>query len=267
MAHWHPSFDAMKEGSRFPGIRLIAMVLGWITVTPANVPAAPSPIRVLIFSGQNNHDWKTTTPRIKAVLTWSGRFTVDVTERPDQCSPQTLAAYDLIVSDWNAWGEAKIKEWPEGVRAAFLDFIRSGKGYVSVHAGSSSFYDWPEYQQIGGLYWDLAATSHGPPHEFAVHFTNDHPVTRGMASFKTRDELWLKPGVHGAAKVLATAEGHPLAVATTLGQGRGFALLLGHSADYMAAPGAQRLLLRGAEWAATGKVTMPHALPLQQSEP
>ena len=39
--------------------------------------------------------------------------------------------------------------------------------------------------------------------------------------------LWLKPGVHPAAQVLATGDGQTLAVATSLGQGRGFALLLG----------------------------------------
>lgn len=236
---------------------LLAMIVavglaGW----PAAALAAIPPVRVLIFSGQNNHDWKTTTPKLKTILADSGRFTVEVTERPDQCTAERFAKHDLILSDWNAWGNAKVKEWPAATRTAFLEFIRSGKGYVSIHAGSSSFYEWPEYLQIGGLYWDLAATSHGAPSEFTVQFSGDHPVTRGLPSFKTKDELWLKPGVHSAAKVLATSDGQPLAVATALGQGRGFALLLGHSADFMASPGAQTLLLRGAEWAATGKVTL-----------
>ena len=168
------------------------------------VEAADAPVRVLIFSGQNNHDWKTTTPKLREILVSSGRFTAEVTERPDRCTAGMLAAYDLILSDWNAWGDASVKAWPAAARAAFLDFVRSGKGYVSVHAGSSSFYDWPEYQQIGGLYWNLAATSHGAPHEFAVQFSGEHPVTKGLQPFRTRDELWLKPGIHPAAQVLAT---------------------------------------------------------------
>lgn len=221
--------------------------------------AAPPVVRVLIFSGQNNHDWKTTTPKLQAILTNSGRFSVEVTEHPEHCTAATFAKYDLILSDWNAWGNAPVKEWPAATRAAFLAFIRSGKGYVSIHAGSSSFYDWPEYQQIGGLYWDLKATSHGAPHEFTVQFSGDHPITRGQAPFQTKDELWVKPGVHPAARVLATGDGQPLAVTTTLGKGRGFALLLGHSAEFMATPGAQTLLLRGGEWAATGKVTLRDA--------
>jgi type 1 glutamine amidotransferase/HEAT repeat protein len=228
---------------------------GFSLVVPAAC-AAERPLRILLFSGQNNHDWKTTTPKLKAILADSGRFTVEVTDRPDQTAPEVFAKFDLILSDWNAWGDARVKTWPAATREAFLNFIRSGRGHVSIHAGSSSFYDWPEYQQIGGLSWNIAATSHGAPHEFTVQFTGDHPVTHGLSPFTTKDELWLKPGVHPAAQVLATGDGQTLAVATFLGQGRGFALLLGHSADFMATPGFQTLLLRGAEWAASGKVTI-----------
>ena len=235
---------------------LAAMTASFLGCGPSCAIAAAPPVRVLIFSGQNNHDWKTTTPRLKAILADSGRFAVDVTERPDQATAESLAKYDLILSDWNAWGNAPLKAWPAATREAFLSFIRSGKGYVSVHAGSSSFYDWPDYQQIGGLFWNLAATSHGAPHEFPVQFVGDHPITRGLTPFQTKDELWLKPGMHPAAQVLATGDGQTLAVTTAFGQGRGFALLLGHSADFTLTPGFQTLLLRGAEWAATAKVTL-----------
>lgn len=246
----------MKKSFGFKTLWMSAVFAVAVASESACLRAADQPIRVLIFSGQNNHDWKTTTPKLKSILTDSGRFTVVVTEQPERWTATMLVAYDLVVSDWNAWGDAKVKQWPAGIREAFLDFIRSGKGYVSVHAGSSSFYDWPEYQQIGGLFWNLAATSHGPPHEFTVQCAGEHPVTRGLAPFKTKDELWLRPGVHPAAQVLATADGQPLAVATALDQGRGFALLLGHSAAFMDTPGFQTLLLRGAEWAATRKVTL-----------
>jgi len=38
---------------------------------------------VLIFSGLNNHDWRSTTPVIKTMFTDCARFgTVDVTENP-----------------------------------------------------------------------------------------------------------------------------------------------------------------------------------------
>lgn len=218
--------------------------------------AAEPTLRVLIFSGQNNHDWKTTTPKLKSILAASGRFAVDVTDHPEEASAASLQSYDVILGNWNAWGEAKVKEWPPAMREAFLAFVRGGKGYVSIHAGSSSFYDWPDYQQIGGMYWQLPVTSHGAPHEFAVQSVGEHPILQGLEPFRTKDELWLKPGLHAAARVIATGDGQPLAATTSYGQGRGFALLLGHSAEFMETVGFQSLLLRGVEWAATGKVTL-----------
>ncbi len=227
---------------------------------PPALPDTPKPLRVLLLSGQNNHDWKTTTPALHAILTQSGRFAVEVTEHPEHITATALAPYHVIVGNWNAWGDAPVKQWPPAARDAFLDFLRQGRGYVSIHAGSSSFYDWPDYQQIGGMFWNLDVTSHGPPHEFTVTFPHDHPVTRGLDPFRTRDELWLRPGVHPAAQVIALADDQPLAATTALGQGRGFALLLGHSAEFMQNPGFQTLLLRGAEWAATGQVSAPSTL-------
>ena len=40
------------------------------------------------------------------------------------------------------------------------------------------------------------------------------------------------------------------------GQGRSFTLLLGHGVDEMKNPGFAALLVRGTEWAATGRVTV-----------
>ena len=144
--------------------------------------------------------------------------------------------------------------------------MRNGKGFVSVHAGSSSFYDWPEYQQLAGGSWMLGQTGHGPAHEFMVKPVDEsHPVTRGMTNFLTTDELWHRTGLQAGISVLATAfsarnrngtgKDEPVAFTTDFGRGRGFNLLLGHDARAMEAMGFQTLLQRGTEWAATGKVT------------
>lgn len=220
--------------------------------------AFAAPLRVLILSGQNNHDWKTTTPALQKILTDSGHFVVDVTERPSTCDIATLSKYDVLLSNWNSFGKKDPGSlWPETTRAAFLDFVGKGKGVIVVHAGSSSFHDWPEYRQICGAWWANGQTSHGKPHAFTVKPAVDHPVTRGMAPFTTTDELWMKPGVHPDAVAIATGEDQPVALTTRFGKGRGFALLLGHSAAFMENAGFRALLLRGTEWAATGEVSTP----------
>lgn len=243
-------------------MRFFAVLGLGLALLAGTARAADAP-RALIFSGQNNHNWKETTPKLKAILEAGGRFAVDVTEHPEQMKAETLAKYDLIVSNWNAWGKPAVPQWPDAMRAAFLDFVRGGKGFVVVHAGGSSFGDWPEYQQIAGTWWQLGQTHHGAPSQFTVTPAADHPITRGVEPFSTTDELWQKPGTHPAAKIIATADNQPVALVTELGKGRGFAILLGHNGAFMDNPGFQTLLRRGAEWAATGKVTAGKAATSQ----
>ena len=52
--------------------------------------AAP-PLRVLIVSGANNHDWRATTPVLKAALEAGGLCQVVVTENPASLRPNDLA--------------------------------------------------------------------------------------------------------------------------------------------------------------------------------
>ncbi|MHB8899135.1 MAG: ThuA domain-containing protein [Thermoguttaceae bacterium] len=240
---------------------LVGMLLG---AAPAAEPSLPPAIRVLLLSGQNNHDWKTTTPKIES----TGRFQVRVEEHPEQLTADSLQACDVILSNWNSWGQAQKgapAEWPEPLRQAYVDFVRGGKGHVVVHAGSSSFADWKDYQAVTLAWWQLGQTGHGPVHEFPVRIEAvDHPVTRGLKNFTTRDELWNRPGIQPGAIVLAsswsaaeskgTGAWEPTALAAQVGKGRSFTLLLGHDAAAMENAGYGQLLLRGTEWAATGEV-------------
>lgn len=247
--------------------QLRAALLIWLAIFCLGQLRAAEPVlRVLIFSGQNNHNWRETTPRLKSILEAGGHFTVDVTEHPEQCDAATFGKYDVLLSNWNTFGKPAVTNWPPATRAAFLDFVRNGKGFVSVHAGSSSFYDWPEYQRLVGGSWKIGQTGHGPVHPFTVQITNhEHPITRGLTNFITTDELWQRTALQPQVEILATAyaapewkgTGHaePVAFTTRFGAGRCFNLLLGHNAAAMNAAGFQQLLRRGAEWAATGKVS------------
>jgi type 1 glutamine amidotransferase/HEAT repeat protein len=242
---------------------LVGLALG---LGPSRLPAAEPLLRVLLLTGQNNHDWAQTTPKLKAILAASGRFTVELTNRPDLCNANTFSRYDVLVSDWNNWGDAKIKEWPAQTREDFLSFIRKGGGLVAVHAGGASFFDWPDYQKVTGGSWGKN-TGHGAIHSFEVKPVDpEHPVTRGLKPFRTADELWHRTAKEPGARVLATAfsaterggsgQDEPVLFVTEFGRGRGVTLLLGHQASAMEAAGFQALLLRAAEWAATGKVTI-----------
>ncbi|NQU25491.1 MAG: ThuA domain-containing protein [Candidatus Nealsonbacteria bacterium] len=249
-------------------VSLLSLV-GFGRDASAEDPVAP--IRVLILTGRNNHNWKATTPMLQKVLRASGKFQVDTTVPPQGLTRENLNNYDVILSDWNSWGggsqEAEAA-WTAETRRAYLDFVRGGKGHVTVHAGGSSFYkDWPEYRNVSLAYWNLGVTGHGRQHEFKVRIDKpDHPLTAGLEEFTIRDELWNKPGVVQQATVLASAysdkqqepggtnQWEPSVVTATYGRGRCFATLLGHDAKIMENEGFQQLLIRGVQWAATGKV-------------
>ncbi len=136
----------------FQSFALVAVALFVTPPGPAAGPRAPShgrPIRVLVLSGQNNHDWKATTPKLVAILKESGRFDVSVTEEPDKLTAGSLQPYDVLLSNWNAFGlDPAASEWPEEAKRDYLDFVRQGRGHVVVHAGSASFPEWAEYHRL-----------------------------------------------------------------------------------------------------------------------
>lgn len=119
---------------------------------------------------------------------------------------------------------------------------------------------------------------HPPRHDFVVVTrTPDHPITKGLPAewMQASDEIYSQ--LRGPAKnvtVLATAladktkfpnatgENEPILMAINYGKGRVFHTTLGHVAPKdtppylsLASVGFIVTLQRGAEWAATGKVT------------
>jgi type 1 glutamine amidotransferase len=252
------------------------LLLGGMMIAASLATAEPA--RVLILSGQNNHAWQETTPRLKAILDASGSFSADVLETPASMTAAQLSPYAVIVSNWNAWGDVPVKEWPPAARDALLAFVREGKGFVSVHAGTSSFYDWPEYQELAITAWDLETTGHGKQHHFTVSpSVVDHPITQGMAPFTTFDELWHGVPVPEGVQVLAmawsspefggTGKDEPILFTRGFGAGRSVNLLLGHHVRAMSHPGFAELLIRSVEWAATGEVApRPNVLAWHEDE-
>ena len=227
--------------------------------------------KVLILSGANNHDWKQTTPAIQVALEETGRFEVDVEENVMAMKPDAFAPYAVVLGNFNAFGEDApvIKEWPAETRKAFLDHMAQSRGLVIVHAGSSVFYDWSEFQDLACGTWK-DGTRHGQIHVARVDFAAErHPVTEGLSAFWIRDEFW--QGIHVApgAKALARVTPEPafqgssvpenIVLTTEKDGGRGFALFLGHDTTTMKNKAWKSLLQRGTEWAATGKVTIPPA--------
>lgn len=224
--------------------------------------ADEQPIRVLIYSGENNHNWRETTPELERILKRCPTFTVDVTEEPQNVTAEQLANYDVIVSNWNNFRNKSLK-WPDPVREAFLSFVRDGGGHVMVHAGGSSFNDWEDYHKIAACWGPK--TGHGPVFAYELKPTGaDHPITKGMPAYEIRDELWHNTSFPPQSTTLMTSfspqeqrgsgKEEPILTVNRFGQGRCVNFMSGHDAKSMKPAGFQDVLLRSVEWAKTGAV-------------
>lgn len=263
----------------------------WVVMSVAALAAPPH--KALIVTGQNGHDWKSTTPVLKKLLEDTGLFSVDVATSPEKGKDMSgfkpkFSDYQLVVSNYQ--GDA----WPEETKTAFVDYVKNGGGVLIYHFALAAFPEWKEYNEIIGLGgWGnrkedagpmlrlrdgkfvpdasdkRAGGGHGPSQEFQIVVRDpEHPITKGLPEkfMHVSDELygWLR----GPAKnltVLASAfapkekggsgEDEPLLFTITYGKGRIFQNALGHTPKELASVAFIVTFQRGAEWAATGKVT------------
>ncbi len=252
-------------------------------------------IRVLIVDGQNNHAWQQTTPVLKKMLEDSGKFTVDVATTPPKGGDMStfhpdFSAYALVLSNYN--GEA----WPDDVNRAFESWVKQGGGFAVVHAADNAFRKWGSYQEMtavggwggrqsgpgtpmarwrdGALVLDTKegrCGQHGAREPFAITTRNpEHPIAKGLPTIwmHAADELY--NSLCGPARELTilgtafsdpenrgTGEQEPMLMAIRYGKGRVFHITLGHDVAAMQSVGFIVTLQRGAEWAATGRVTIP----------
>lgn len=279
-------------------IRISFLITLLLLIT--SVSFAAKPIKTLLITGQNNHNWQVSHKVLKQILENSGLFTVDFAITPPEGGDMSnfildFSSYQLVVLDYVG------DNWPQQTRERFLQFVKKGGGVVVYHAADNAFPDWEEYNKIialGGwlgrneksgpwVYWENgklvkdfspgAGGSHGKQHEYVLTARNEkHPIVKDLpAQWKhATDELYDRmrgPGVikdmlytaYSDKETGGSGREEPLIFTVAYGKGRIFHTMLGHAGNdaennpSMQCTGFQVLLLRGSEWAATGKVSQP----------
>ena len=193
----------------------------------------------------------------------SGMFEVTATKDCSLLSREGLKPYDAVI--FYTTGELPITDEQ---KAAFLDFIKSGKGFVGIHSATDTFYKWPEYGELIGGYFD----QHPWHKDVTVRVEdNHHPATRHLdKSFQIKDEIYqfkdfsrqrvhvllsldpdsvdlTLPAVHRKDKDFA------LAWWRDYGKGRVFYTALGHREEVWRDARFQQLILGALSWAMKDK--------------
>ena len=150
----------MTPGRRLAGSTFLLVTLALSsTIAPgfgddqASSKAAGPPIRVLVFSraGWYRHP---EIPRTNGWLVRLGQergYVVDVTETPEDLSPDRLASYQvLVINNANELG----KVLNEKQQKAIVDWFGKGHGIVGLHAALVHQAGWPWLNQLAGADFD-----------------------------------------------------------------------------------------------------------------
>ena len=121
----------------------------------------------------------------------TGAFEVSVcTDDYAVFSPDILKVFDVICLNNTTHLKFDPEKTPERCKA-LMDFVKSGKGLVGVHAAADNFYDWPEAMEMMGNKF----TGHpwGGGGTWAIKIDEpDHPLCAPFMGkgFKVRDEIY-----------------------------------------------------------------------------
>lgn len=205
--------------------------------------------KILIITGENNHDWKATTPVLRKILE-DGGFVAKVCEEQAVLETKAMNGYDGILLNYN-----RKERWEKATEEALLNLVRSGKALIVVHASNNAFPSWKEFDKMVGLVWREGA-GHDKFGKFTVKIIDeDHPITKGIRNFEIQDELYHSLTKASDFRVLATSfskgkqADYPMLLVKTYGRGRIFHTLLGHNVITMENEGFQKTLLSGTKWA------------------
>jgi hypothetical protein len=253
--------SAVKSSLLSSGLVLLFLATCFAQLATTSPGANPTALRVLILSGDGNHDWRESTPFLRRLLVDSGRFDVRVCESPLGISPQTLCPFDVVVDD--CLGSALGTDTENALEA----FVASGKGLVLTRGGLAFLNDSPGVKSSQTLASLIKASPARNPSEsadssfrlFAVkNVLPTHPVMAGLSNgVRTANEPLRGFDLQAGAEVLATSDkDEPLLFASVHGKGRVFCTTLGQNLAEMQEPAFLTTFLRGTEWAASGNVTL-----------
>ena len=155
------------------------------TSIDASQPAGPAPLQsILVFSKTGGFRHSSIEPGKAAFISLGKkhRFKVSTTEDAGQFTEANLRQYQVVVflnSTQNLLDPNQQK--------GFEGYLRSGGGYLGIHAASDAEYDWPFYEHVVGAYF----VDHPPTQKAKINVIDrSHPATSFLPEVWERTDEW-----------------------------------------------------------------------------
>ena len=125
----------------------VLLLIATLSVVLLSAYSTKKKTRILVFSKTTGYRHASIAVGKKALLELGALqdFLVDTTEDASVFTAKNLKQYDVILflsTTGNVLDSAQ--------QSAFENFIRSGKGFVGIHAATDTEYDWPWYVGLVG---------------------------------------------------------------------------------------------------------------------
>lgn len=237
------------------------------TIGAMSQPSTKAPeqkkLNVLVFSKTAGYRHTSIPSGIKAITTFAQQkdWVVTATEDATLFTDEFLARFDVCVF-LNPTG----KVFDEAQEKAFAAFIRSGKGFVGIHASADCEYDWKWYGELNGAFFKTH-----PAYQLAtINIESiNHPAMKpfvGMKRFTIEDEWYsFKENPRGKVTVLASLDestikklpkddawkmgDHPVIWYHEFEGSRSFYTVFGHGGSSFENEKVQQHLFYAIEWA------------------
>jgi type 1 glutamine amidotransferase len=238
-----------------------------LAAVPPSTDAAEK-TRVLLVTGGHGFE----RPQFFKIFEDNPDITFKAVEHPDPkkqpdaadpfhplLKPDAARSYDVIVL-YDMW-----QKITEEAKTDLVNWLKSGKGLVSLHHSIANYQQWPEWPRIvGGRYYLEKTVVEGVEKprsiwkhdvKFKVHVADpNHPVTRGVRDFEIHDETYglfdMAPGSHALLTTDEPTSAKHIGWANNYEGARVVYLQLGHDHFAYENPNYRQLVRQAIRWVA-----------------
>jgi len=211
-------------------------------------------VRLLMFSKTAGYRHASITKGKEAIrlLAEKNKFTIDTTEDATYFTKKNLKKYAAVIF-LSTTGDVLNEEQQK----AFENFIRSGKGFMGIHAATDTEYDWPWFVKLVGANF----LNHPKPQKAKLIISDNTnlSVMHLPATWERMDEWYNFKNINPRIKVIMTIDetsyeggkngaNHPMAWYHEYDGGRSFYTALGHTDESYTEPLFLQHLLGGIKY-------------------